>query len=221
MWKGRIAFARVTPGQDKAVVYTRNLDSARRSERLPAFPQRFQGHRTISGDVVELELYRDTLAQITTFDAGRTPAGSEVRLVDVSGRTVRQVSGVSVGEGGQYFTGLGFADGHLGWAFDWIAGGASLIPGIYRYQLSTGKLARADFSPLLGADVAGLAMFSAHGAYMIDAQFTTGGCGETLGERPAFRPCQFIRSDRLDFRPRRTERRSPTRGSVRRPRKPY
>jgi hypothetical protein len=192
LWKGRIAFARKLPGRDRPAVYTRELGAprSRPSVRLPGIPR-----RTSTRGVIELELYGRRLAQIVFF-AGQT----EVRLVDLSDRGVRRLAHTGVGEGGQYFAGIGFAGGHLAWVSSWVVGGGAVSPGIYRYRLSTGELARAPF-PRSVLWVVGLALFDADGAYMTDAQPPSDGCGDTLGEAPVFRPCQLLRSEPLAFRP--------------------
>ncbi|MDP9293784.1 MAG: hypothetical protein M3O90_05050 [Actinomycetota bacterium] len=200
LWKGRIAFARASKGRG-TVVYTRRLAAprSRPSEPLPGIPRRARGERTTEGGVAELELSGDHLAQIVNFRAqGQL---SEVRLVDVSNRSTRLLARVGVGEGGQYFAGIGFAGGHLAWAFDWAGGGGSIVPGIYHHRLSTGELSRAGFPRVVDGQVVGLALFAADGAYMIDAQIESDGCGEVLGVfPPVFRPCQLIRSTPLSFR---------------------
>jgi hypothetical protein len=124
---------------------------------------------------------------------------TEVRLVDLGDRGVRRLAHSGVGEGGQYFASIGFAGGHLAWVSGWIGGGGAVTPGIYRYRLSTGELARAAF-PRTRWWVVGLALFDADGAYLIDAQPPADGCGETLGETPVLRPCQLMRSEPLAFR---------------------
>ena len=193
LWKGRIVFARKLRGGDRPVVYTRELGTprSRPSTRLPGIPR-----RTRTRGVIELELYGRHLAQIVFF-AGQT----EVRLVDVSDRRVRRLAHTGVGEGGQYFGGIGFAGGHLAWVSSWVGGGGAVTPGIYRHRLSTGELARSGFPRIAGGPIVGLALFGAGGAYIIDAQPQSDGCGETLGDVPAPRPCQLIRSETLPFRP--------------------
>jgi hypothetical protein len=125
-----------------------------------------------------------------------------VRLVDISHRSARRLARVGVGEGGQFFTGVGFADGYLTWAYSWVAGGGELVPGVYRDRLSTGALARADFPRLVNFQVVGLAAFAADGAYMIDADLPTdSGCGELEGTPiPMARECQLVRATPLRFR---------------------
>jgi hypothetical protein len=201
LWNGRIAFARGVNGR-RPVVYTAELAASRSrpSQRLPGVPQRARGTRTTDGGIGELELYGDKLAQIVSFQAeGQL---SEVRLVDTSDRATRRLSRVGVGEGGQYFAGLGFAGGHLAWAFDrGIGGGSPFLPGIYRYRLATGELARAASPRIVDFQVAGLALFASDGAYMIDTQLESGGCGEANNDPAVARECQLIRSRPLSFRP--------------------
>jgi hypothetical protein len=202
LWKGRIAFARASKGRDRPVVYTRALAAprSRPSEPLPGIPRRARGERTTGGGVAELELSGDHLAQIVNFQAqGQL---SEVRFVDISDRGTRRLARVGVGEGGQFFAGIGFAAGHLAWAFDWAGGGGPLVPGVYRYRLSTREVSRAGFPRVVDRQVIGLALFAADGAYMIDSQLEDDGCGEVSGVFPPFfRPCQLIRSTPLSFRP--------------------
>lgn len=201
LWKGRIAFARESEGRDRPVVYTRKLGAprSRPSERLPAVPWRARGERTTGGGVAELELYGDNLAQIVNFRAeGQL---SEVRLVGISDRGSRRLARVGVGEGGQFFAGIGFADGRLAWAFNSVAGSGPFGPGIYRYRLSTGELSRAGFPRVVDNQIVGLALFDARGAYMIDAQLDSDdGCGGLEeSDPPIVRPCQLIRSEQLQF----------------------
>jgi hypothetical protein len=193
LWNGRLAFARKVEGRDLPAVYTRPLSSprSRPSVRLPGIRR-----RTRTRGVVELELYGRRLAQILFF-AGQT----EVRLVDLADRSVRRLARTGVGEGGQYFAGIGFAAGHLAWVSSWLGGGGVVRPGIYRYRLTTGALSRAGFPRAAAGPIVGLAPFDADGAYMIDAQPQEDGCGETLGEAPIPRPCQLIRSEPLPLRP--------------------
>jgi hypothetical protein len=202
LWKGRIVFARQSKDGSQAVVYTRKLTDrpARRSKRLPGIPfgARFPGipgRRIRSGEVAELELYRDRLAQIVNY-----PSISEVRVVRISSQRSRVLAGVGVGEGGQYFAGIGFAGGYLAWA----RGGE--LAGIYRHRFSTGKLSRAASPRVVDFLVIGLAPFTPAGAYMVDWQpGSADGCGGEEEVPPAglplVRPCQVIRSDRLKFRP--------------------
>lgn len=200
LWRGRIAFARSVTGRARPVVYTTELAAprSRPSQRLPGVPQRARGTRTTDGGIGELELYGDKLAQIVSFQAeGQL---SEVRLVDTSNRATRRLSRVGLGEGGQYFTGLGFAGGHLAWAFDRV-GGSPILPGIYRYRLATRALARAATPRIVDFQIAGLALFAPDGAYVIDTQLQSGGCGEVNNDPAVPRQCQLIRSTPLSFRP--------------------
>lgn len=191
LWKGRVAFARRANNSDRARVYTRQLTAprSRPSERLPG------AHgRTSSRGILELDLRADKLAQIVRF-----ARSAEMRLVDIPTRSVRTLSRVGVGEGGQSFTGLGFAGPHLGWALNCLVSCQPLVAGIYRYRLSTGTLMRAD-APLQfgGTAVIGLALFAADGAYVIDGEPQDGGCGGSLDPVP--RQCRMIRSHPLAFR---------------------
>lgn len=197
LWKGRIAFARARKGRDRAVVFTRALVAPRTrpSRLLPGVPRRARGERTKGGEVAELELSGNHLAQIVNFQAqGQL---SEVRLVDISDGSTRRLARVGVGEGGQFLAGIGFADGHLGWARGGEGGG------IYRYRLATGELSRAGQPRVVDFQVFGLALFSADGAYMVDAQLDTDdGCGtDPEAPVPVVRQCQLIRSKPLSFRP--------------------
>ncbi|HYM56929.1 MAG TPA: hypothetical protein VES79_03110 [Solirubrobacteraceae bacterium] len=197
LWKGRIAFARKVKARDRPVVYTRALAAprSRPAEPLPGIPRRTRGVRTTDSGVAELELSGDHLAQIVSFRAeGRL---SEVRLVDVSDRSARRLARVGVGEGGQFFAGVGFAAGHLAWAFDWVGGGGPMAPGIYRYRLSTREVSRAGFPRIVDRQVVGLALFAADGAYMTDSRLEDGGCFDV----EVVHPCQLIRSTPLSFRP--------------------
>ena len=203
LWNGRIAFARQSKDGSRAIVYTRKLTDppARRSKRLPGIPfgRRFPGMpgRIKSGEVAELELYRDRLAQIVNYQFT-----SEVRVVrsSISSDRTRLLARVGVGEGGQYFAGIGFAEGYLAWA----RGGE--LAGIYRHRFSTGDVSRAGFPRIVDFLVIGLAPFTPTGAYMVDWQpGTADDCGGEEAGPPAglplVRPCQVIRSERLKFRP--------------------
>jgi hypothetical protein len=156
---------------------------SRPSVRLPSITR-----RTRTRGILELELWGRHLAQIV-FSAGRT----EVRLVDVRDGGLRRLAAMGVGEGGQYFAGIGFAGGHLGWATQWVTGGGPLRPGIYRYRLSTGDLARAPH-PRGALSIVGLALADPNTAYLTDASPTEDGCGRA-------RSCQVIRTGPLRFRP--------------------
>jgi hypothetical protein len=202
LWRGRIAFARQVTGRDQPVVYTRALTSprSRPSRRLPGIPRRTRGHRTMDGSIDELELHANGLAQIVSFLADSQR--SDVRLVDISDRSSRALARVGVGEGGQYFVGIGFAGQYLGWAFQWVGGGGGgLIPGIYRQHLSTGELSRAAASPLVDGTVTGLALFAADGAYMIGYSLPDDRCVGPPGDQPDGNVCELVRSQPLRFRP--------------------
>ena len=214
LWKGRIAFARGSLGgpafevgaHERAVVYTKELMAprSRPSTRLPGIPRRGADRgRTTGGNVAELELSGEHLAEIVNFVGSpvESPQQTEVRLVDIADRSTRRLAHTSVGEGGQYFAGIGFADGHLAWAAEWVTGGGAVTPGIYRYRLSSGELSRAPRPRGLWW-IVGLAPFDADGAYVIDAQPPADGCGDITGEPPVLeRPCQLVRSEPLSFRP--------------------
>ncbi len=191
LWKGRIAFARRVRGRDRPVVLTKALGAprSRPSERLPGVPG-----RSSSRGVLELDLHGDRLAQLLRF--GRE---SEVRLVDLSDHGVRRLSRVGVGEGGEFFAGIGFAGGHLAWALNCLVSCEPLDAGIYRYDVSTPALARADLPATPGGAVVGLALFAADGAYMVDALPQDGGCGDELAPMP--RECRVIRTRPLAFGP--------------------
>jgi hypothetical protein len=202
LWNGRIAFARQSKDGSRAVVYTRKLGDPRshHSKRLPGIPfgARFPGipgERIKSGEIAELELYGDRLAQIIKLSDI-----SEIRVVRISTHRTRRLARVGVGEGGQYFAGIGFADGYLAWA----RGGE--LAAIYRHRFSTGELLRAAFPRIVDFLVIGLAPFTPTGAYMVDWQpGSADGCGGEEEVPPAglplVRPCQVIRSERLKFRP--------------------
>jgi hypothetical protein len=201
LWKGRTAFARQSKDGSRAVVYTRRLGDppSHRSKRLPGirFGARFPGNpvRIKGGEIAELELYGDRLAEIIKLSFI-----SEIRIVRIPTHRTRLLTRVGVGEGGQYFAGIGFADGYLAWA----RGGE--LAAIYRHRFSTGELSRAVFPRVVDFLVIGLAPFTATGAYMVDWQpGSADGCGGEEEVPPAglplVRPCQVIRSERLKFRP--------------------
>jgi hypothetical protein len=193
LWKGRIAFARQTPGRNRPLVYTRSLSAprSRPSTRLPSIPK-----RTTTRGILELDLSGRHLAQ-RVFYSGR----AEVRLVDISTRSVRRLARTGVGEGGQYFTGIGFADGYLGWVSGWLVGGGAVTPGIYRYRISTGELARAPFPRGPRYYVVAFALFDANGAYMLDGYpGSEDDCGTVEGSGVVER-CRLHRIAPLRFRP--------------------
>jgi hypothetical protein len=200
LWNGRIAFARHSKDGSRPVVYTRMLSDpgTRPSKRLPgiAFGKRFPGTpvRVKDGVVAELELYRDRLAQII-----RLAFTSEIHVVRISTRRTRLLARIGVGEGGQYFAGIGFARGYLAWA----RGGG--LAAIYRHRFSTGELSRAAFPRIVDFLVIGLAPLTPTDAYLVDWWGDADGCGEVEGAPPGGLPlprlCQVIRADRLKFRP--------------------
>jgi hypothetical protein len=185
LWRGSLAFARNVPGRELPLVYLRDLRAprGRPSVRLPSIAR-----RTRTRGILELELSGRHLGEIV-FSAGHT----EVRLVDVRDRSVRRLARTGVGEGGQYFAGIGFAGGHVAWAAQWIGGGGSVRPGIYRYDLATGRLLRAPH-PTGAMSIVGLALTDPHTAHLTDSSPTDDGCG--VGRR-----CQVIRTGPLRFRP--------------------
>jgi hypothetical protein len=193
LWRGRIAFARQLPGGGRPLVYTRRLGAPRSqpSTRLPGIRK-----RTSTRGILELDLSGRNLAQ-RVFFSGRT----QVRLVDTSTRRARVLAVTGVGEGGQYFVGIGFADGYLGWAAQWVVGGGQVTPGIYRYRLANGALARArDPQGLLW--IMALAPFSADGAYVLDGDPASDhGCETIVPGSNVVRRCQLVRSEPLAFRP--------------------
>jgi hypothetical protein len=193
LWKGRIAFARQTPGRNRPLVYTRMLGAprSRPSTRLPSIRK-----RTTTRGILELDLFGRHLAQ-RAFYSGH----AEVRLVDISDRSVRRLARTGVGEGGQYFTGIGFADGYLGWVSGWLVGGGAVKPGIYRYRLSTGELSRAPFPRDYRSYVVALALFDADGAYVLDGDPTDDGCNRVVAGSEVVSRCYLIRSEPLAFRP--------------------
>jgi hypothetical protein len=200
LWNGRIVFARESKDGSRPAVYTRRLADPRshRSKRLPGIPFgariRDLPGRIKSGEIAELELDGDRLAQII-----KVAYISEIRVVRISTHRTRLLARVTVGEGGQYFAGIGFADGYLAWA----RGGE--LAGIYRHRFSTGQLLRAALPRVVDFSVIGLAPFTRIGAYMVDWQpGSADGCGGEEAAPPAglplVRPCQVIRSERLKFR---------------------
>jgi hypothetical protein len=199
LWKGRLAFARQF--KDGSVgVYTRRLGDprSRGSERLPGIPLagRFHGTpvRIKSGEIAELELHGDHLAERIT----KPESASVIRIVRISTHRSRLVTRVGIGIADQHLAGVGFASGYLTWAF---GGDIGEDAGIYRYRLSTGERSHARFPRVVDYDAAGLALFAANRAYIIDAQPDVGGCGgDPEAIPPVVRLCQVIRSQPLLFR---------------------
>ncbi len=192
LWRGRIVFARAPRTRARPVVYTRMLTDprSRRSKRLPGVVGQ------VAGQVRELELYGRNLAQVVSFVSFTQK--EEVRLVDVRRSRSRLMQRTGVGEGGQFFAGIGFASGRLFWALNCIS--CSPRPhGIYRRRLSTNALARAPRPAAVRAQVVGLAPLSSDAAYVTDAEVTTSGCGDDAIDRPL--GCHLIRSTELPFRP--------------------
>ena len=194
LWKGRVAFARQMPGVNRPLVYTRMLSEprSRPSTRLPSIPK-----RTTTRGILELDLSGRHLAQ-RVFYSGH----AEVRLVDISDRSVRRLARTGVGEGGQYFTGIGFADGDLGWVSGWLVGGGAVRPGIYRYRLSTGELSRAPFPRDYRSYIVASALFAADGAYLLYGDpASDGGCNDVVEGSDVVSRCYLIRSEPLLFAP--------------------
>jgi hypothetical protein len=80
-------------------------------------------------------------------------------------------------------------------------GGGRLTPGIYRYRLSTGELARAPFPRGYRYYIVALALFDAHGAYILDGYpGSEDDCGTVEGSGVLER-CRLIRTEPLAFRP--------------------
>lgn len=198
LWRGRIAFARSTKGRENPGVYIvePGRGGARTFRRVPSAPRRERGSRPTDVIVDELELHGDRLAEVLDLNAGGLLG--EVRLVGLARGTNRELLRVGVGEGGQYFAGVGFAGGYVHWAYSWVAGGGAMIPGVFRYRLASGALTRADYPRLVAGQIVGLAPFAADRVYLIDAQLADSGCGEDLQGK--FRPCQLIQSGPLVFR---------------------
>jgi hypothetical protein len=197
LWRGRIAFARSVTGRTDPVVYVADLARPGSARRVPGLPRRERSSPVTDGQVIELELHGDRLAQVLELNAGGSLA--EVRLVAVARRTSRELLRVGVGEGGQYFAGVGFAGGYVHWVYGVAAGGGELIPGIFRSRLSSGALTRADVPRIAGGQIVGLAPFAADRAYMTDARLQEGGCGDGYDTGGVRRPCQLIRSGPLAF----------------------
>jgi hypothetical protein len=200
VWRGRVAFARAAKGRRHPIVYTTTLDATHAAvKRLPAIPRRERGYPTRDGEIDELELHGNRLAQIVDLDAGG--ALTEVRIVDVARRRSRELLRVGVGEGGQYFAGIGFAGGYLEWVYSFGgSGGGELIPGIFRARLKSGELTRADFPQAVDGNVVGFAPFAADRAYMTDTRLAEDGCGDDIDPATGTpRQCRLIQSGRLIF----------------------
>jgi hypothetical protein len=119
LWKGRIAWARVYPGDTGAVVYTKTLTAPRsqRSKRLPGVPQKRNGAATNSRQVEALELYGTHLAEAVRYGCERNCSGlstTEVRMADTSSGSAEQVAIAASGLSGQSWIGPSFHDGRLG-----------------------------------------------------------------------------------------------------------
>jgi hypothetical protein len=127
LWRGRIAWTREygATRDRRPVVYTKSLTAprSRPSTRLPGVPQRRCGDvdrvcgTTRDRSVDALELWGDNLAMTVGYSC-RGCAGifqAELRLVDVTDRTARQVAYQVVGLSGQSLIGPSFAAGRLAW----------------------------------------------------------------------------------------------------------
>jgi hypothetical protein len=118
LWKGRIAWARIYPGDTGAVVYTKTLTAPRSqpSKRLPGVPQNRNGAPTTNRTVNALELYGTHLAQSVVYGC-KSCSGidtAELRMADTSSGSAEQVAITASGLSGQSWIGPSFHDGMLG-----------------------------------------------------------------------------------------------------------
>lgn len=196
LWKGRVAFSRVYDGRELPLVYTKELVAprSRPSARLSGIPARRNGRPTFDAEVFETELYGRNLGLSVGFtERGPREFQSrerEVRLSFVEGGAPRQVAATGVGEGGQSWVGVSFADGRMGFALSCLGdpGGCVGRSGIYRYSISGGAygLERRRVDRLFG-----------HALVTLNLSFAQRRCDVEPG-RPI--PCPIVLTDPLDFR---------------------
>jgi hypothetical protein len=180
IWRGRIAWVRDygRGSEPNPVVYTKELTAARSrpSLRQPGVPQRRCGDvdRRVCGPtsgrtVRELELWGRNLAQTVSYGCGAC-AGieqSELRLVDVTRRSSRQVAFQVVGLSGQSLVGPSFAGARLGWYRACLGDPSGCVggrAGAFRTTLTAGRYERAPAGPIA---VHGFADAGAAGQYQV------------------------------------------------------
>ena len=164
------------------VVYTKELTAprSRPSVRQPGVPQRRCGDvdqrvcgPTTGRTVRELELWGKNLAQSVSYGCGACSGidQAELRLVDVTRRSSRQVAFQVVGLSGQSLVGPSFATGRLSWYRACLGDPSGCVGGRARPFRTTVTLGRYERGPAGPAAVHG---FATSGA----AQYEVLGCSE-------------------------------------------
>ena len=137
IWGSRVAWVR-----GAATVLTRRAGTAGIS-RLAGAPRRKCDAggcaRPRHARVDDLELRREQLALITTYDLGDF-SRAEVRTESVRGGPQRLIAHMTVAEGGQFWVGPAWADGHL---YFYKSCPFGCDQGVYRYDPDTGAYAWA------------------------------------------------------------------------------
>ena len=164
VWRGRIAWVRDygRGSEPNPVVYTKELTAprSRPSVRQPGVPQRRCGDvdRRVCGPtsgrtVRELELWGRNLAQSVSYGC-RACAGidqAELRLVDVTRQSARQVAFQVVGLSGQSLVGPSFAAGRVAWYRACLGDPSGCVggrAGAFRMSLSTARYERGAAGPI-------------------------------------------------------------------------
>ena len=149
IWGSRVAWVR-----GDATVLTRRMGTAGIT-RLPGAPRRKCAaggcERPRHASVDDLELQRDQLALITTYDLPDFRR-AEVRTESVRGGAQRLIAHMTVAEGGQFWVGPAWADGHL---YFYKSCPFGCDQGAYRHDPDTGAYAWARKSD---TTLAGFAM---------------------------------------------------------------
>jgi len=171
LWRGRLAFTRITPG-GRPVVSTKTMTAprARPSRRLPGVPVR--GGSTSQRVVEALELHGRHLAQVVRYVEPEQVGFSEteLRLVDLRGG-VRAVARMSSGEGGQRFVGPSFTPGRLWWATSCLGDPSGCRFGAHRARTVDLAVERtADGRGLDGFAAAPAASAGGDDAWVVDAE---------------------------------------------------
>jgi hypothetical protein len=205
LWRDRIAWTReygAGPGR-RPVVYTKTLTAprSRPSTRLPGVPQRRCGDfergcgPTGERSVDAMELWGDNLAMTVGYSCrGCSGIGqSELRLVDVTERSARQVAFQVVGLSGQSLVGPSFAAGRLGWYKACLGDPSGCFHGEggpFRYTLASRRYAKGTPGPLRvhGYADTGAALYEVAGCSEETAGAFNASCRIETVAAPAYAP---------------------------------